>query len=925
MNTIRRIISLDGDWQFAYTKTSPEETNIFPKENQYETKLPVPAYWDDCRGILKYTQFWSREVKFNPDYRQIEFPMGGLKPPDASLPYILGTGWYKKIFRAETDWAEKRVVLHIGGAMLDAHVYLNGKLLKKYLSIGNPFDVVLDSALVYDGENELIIAVSNMRTDRVGCSIRGYKGKSAGINRSVRIEISDRARIEDCYIRANESMDKLIWSISVDRADDTYIKWKIKDENITAADGMFNIASEKICTETPAFNLITWSDRNPKLYTVELELVKGDKVIDSLSQSFGFRYAKSIGETIYLNDEPKLLRGLTDHAYFPETCTVTNDLSYYMRNIRILKDLGFNWTRFHTTIPPVEYLEAADRLGMLVQVETQNGFAEEDFVNMLMLCRKHPSVILYCCGNEVPIEAEFEKKLERMAELCHSLAPDCMYNPMEAMLRVECIFTQKEEGYTEDPVPHNALRLDKLREYSDAFGTAVWVYSYEALEPDIEKIDKRLSIYKKPCLVHEAGIFDTYLNLDLEKRYENTRIGSDLFSAVRKYMSKMGVLNNSSVYYRNSCEWMMQITKFMLEKARRCKAVSGYDFLGAIDCHWHRSGYAIGMLNEFYELKSASNPEKIRQYNGESVIISDISHKRNFFSGEKIGVELFASLYGGKDTENGELCWSFSDEIGMMYLTGKEGHYKIKNGGLCSLGKLSLDAPKVKGAGKHMKLKVRLSGGIYSLSNEWDFWIFPKANNICADNIRVLKELTISDVEELKNGAVLLLMNSEPFPSLPTGFQIASGGRVDGNTATVIYDHPITREFPHEGFCDWQFMPMLENGAAVMFNNLDIEFKPIIEVVSTYKMIRKQAALFELKVGNGRLIVCSLNMNMQDAATVKLYESIIKYASSDKFEPAVEMDAGQLKEIIESKENIDVDFSTDECFDDGGYAKITTD
>ena len=121
MDKSRKIISLDGDWSFAYTMELPDPQQVsFPDEDRYEVQLPVPAYWDDCKDRLKFAKFWSRDVRFYPGARRIEeFPLGGLKPPDASLPYMLGTGWYKKRFKADSDWNEKSVTLHIGGAMLD--------------------------------------------------------------------------------------------------------------------------------------------------------------------------------------------------------------------------------------------------------------------------------------------------------------------------------------------------------------------------------------------------------------------------------------------------------------------------------------------------------------------------------------------------------------------------------------------------------------------------------------------------------------------------------------------------------------------------------------------------------------------------------------------------------------------------------------
>lgn len=955
MHKERNMILLNGDWQFAYTKEQPvPEEGIFPAEEKYEIKMPVPAYWDDCKGRLKYAKFWSRDCDFNPVARRIEeFPLGGQKPPDASLPYLLGTGWYKKTFHAAEDWKEKCVELNIGGAMLDVWVWLNGEYVGTYYSCGKPFTFALDEFIKYGEENEILIAVSNTRKNRTGCSIRGYKGKSAGINGSVSLVISGRARIQDCYVRTVSEMDKLIWNVKIrgknvlekkavitaesatENAAETIsglnLRWSILNPvtNKLMGEGVVCVDGAEMCFETETFGMRQWSDREPNLYTIQLELLETSKevgdnktVVDSIRQSFGLRFMEREGTSILLNKKPVFLRGTTDHAYFAETCTVPNDLAYYMRTIKALKEAGFNWMRFHTTIPPVECMEAADRLGMLIQAETQNGFAEEEFLEMLMLCRKHPSVILFCSGNEVPITDVIEEKLEKMANHCHTLAPDCLYDPMEALLKIECRLDEDAPGYTEKPVPYNAVKLARLREFSDVFAPGVWVFSYHSLYADVDKMNERFAIYDRPLLIHEAGIFDTYLNLDLEKRYEKTRIGTDLFRAVRAYVDEMGMLDNASVYYQNSCKWMKNLMKFGLEKARRCSSIAGYDFLGAIDCHWHRSGYATGVMNEFYELKAGFTNRELQQFNGESIIVSDAGHERSMFVGEKVSVELFASLYGGEELKSGTLFWSFEDENHRVRLSGSKEVQGIKEGVLTTLGQVCIGLDEVCGVGEHLKLKVELRGGVYNISNEWDYWVFNKPEENVAEKIKIKDTLTAEDVADMENGARILLLGSGPFWGLPITYQITPGGRVNGNCSTVVYDHPIMRKFPQDGFCDWQFAPMFKDGGAVVFNDLDIEFKPIVEIVSTYKMIRKQAGIFELGIGKGGMVVCTMNVSTEDAAAKALHACMVEYLSSEEFAPKVTVDSKKLLEIMEANVGVEVDFTTDECYDTGGHIEV---
>lgn len=935
---MRREISMNGNWQFAYTQTGLREEEIrLPADKNYEVSIPVPAYWDDCRSILKYTKFWSRDCVFNPEYREIEFPMGGQKPPDASLPYLIGTGWYRKRFPAREDWKEKTVVLHVGSVAMEAKVWLNGQYLGGQESYGLPFDILLNGALKYGEKNELVIGVSNTDTKRKGCNIRGYKGRSAGITGEVSLQITEGARISDCYVRTTADMDRLIWQVNAAGAEtlgrghgweesegkrEFTVKWQIKDKEAgVLGEGFLSAKEGMISWTTGTFGMRPWSDREPMLYRLNITLWDGERVLDRIEQDYGMRFLQREGGEILLNGQAVYLRGATDHAYFPETCTVPRDFGYYYKRIKILKALGFNWVRFHTAIPPEESMQAADLLGMMIQTETPNGFSEADFLNMIALCRRHPSVILYCCGNEVPITEAVNEKLRRMSGHCHVLAPDVLFNPMEALREIEFDVDEKAEGYVPLPIPHNAKKLAEVRDYSDVIAPAVWVFSYHSLFSDMEKIEERLSIYQRPCLVHEAGINDSYLNLDLEKRYEGTRIGTDLYRAAREYLTEMGMIKNAPVYYQNSCKWMRQIIKYTLEKARRCKQVSGYDFLGAVDCHWHRTGYAVGMLNEFYELKPGFTVEDVREFNGESVLLSDSGLERNLIAGEELKIRIQVSLYGKVDVDAGALTWYFEDEDGNIYGRGRKEIGRIPKGGLRELAELSVEAPEVKGVGGHFLFKVRLEDEHYELSNQWDYWVFSPdmaREKHGSEKVRVVKELSEEDIAYMEAGGRALLLGSAGLPVLPVTFQMMSGGRTSGVNGTVIHAHPLMRDFPQDGFCDWQFYSMLEGGSAVVFNDLDIAFRPVIEIVSTYKYIKKQAGVFEIKVGEGGMLVNTLQMERETPACIALYNRMLEYLGSEEFCPKEAVSAEGLRRMLAGKRRREEVFENDECYDAGG-------
>ena len=104
---------------------------------------------------------------------------------------------------------------------------------------------------------------------------------------------------------------------------------------------------------------------------------------------------------------------------------------------------------------------------------------------------------------------------------------------------------------------------------------------------------------------------------------------------------------------------------------------------------------------------------------------------------------------------------------------------------------------------------------------------------------------------------------------------------------------------PHEGFCGWQFRRLMQNGAAVQLE-AGVPFDPIIEVASSDKYLIRQAMLFEYKVGEGRLLVCSFAFGANDPAAAWLKARLEAYAASDAFNPKQSLTPDQLRAVIDA-------------------------
>lgn len=886
-------IDLSDEWDFAYSPLPVSDktavTTQACSDLTFDARMSVPGYWDDHLDQLEGSVGYEH-AKWNPEHcSQIRFEHDPL--PDATLPYLLGTGWYRRQFDLTGLMDQQQVTLQIAGVVLEAWVWLNGQFVGHHLGHSTSFAMPLDTTLLQSHGNELAIAISNMRDDRLGCVIRGYKGRSAGITGPVTLHIAHRARLSDVYLESQS--DSARWHVQVQSNQQSLppmqIAWQVIDpqtgktvsedsQPVTIGDNQWDI---------PTHTLESWSDQSPKRYELHLQLFTQDKLLDEHRQTWGKRRLTRDGMRVCLNDVPTYLRGITEHAYFPEICTPPMEIDYYRKCIKAWKDIGFNWLRFHTWCPPEPYLKAADELGMLIQVESPRGAGEKEWLDILQTCRKHPSVVIYCCGNEELLDEAMIKQLRHRADLCHEHAPDALFNPQEALRGIEYGWHESDIGKDQvaEPFTHNPKRLAALTEFSDVFGQYAWGYlSYHCTFADASELRRRSTVYQRPCLSHEVGILETYLDLSLADRYTNTRIGTALFDYVREQLDENNLLDRLPLYVKNSVAWTRLARKHLLEAARQCDHIAGYDYLGGMDTHWHRVGYGCGILNEFFQPKPDDDLAALRDINAANVLLLDLPRQRNLTCGDAFTLPVFFSHFDGHNHDNATLSWRLVDQQGKEYLNEQSQLQPLNHGQIHALGKLAITIPQLSHASE-LQIELTLTANNKTWQNTWNLWGFPEIqSNLSVDgqigDVRICQQLSLDDLAHMEQGGSVLLLGSDPFESQATGFQPIACGRSSGDMATVIEAHPIFENFPHQGFCDWQFASMLQGGSAVMFNNVDLPFDPILEVVSTYKSVTPKAAMFEYAVGDGHLLVCSLNLRDDDPAAILLLERMVQYLSS---------------------------------------------
>jgi beta-galactosidase len=116
-------------------------------------------------------------------------------------------------------------------------------------------------------------------------------------------------------------------------------------------------------------------------------------------------------------------------------------------------------------------------------------------------------------------------------------------------------------------------------------------------------------------------------------------------------------------------------------------------------------------------------------------------------------------------------------------------------------------------------------------------------------------------------------------------------------------DHPALDGFPTDFHSDWQWKALLDQSEALVMDITPAAFRPIIQFVPDFNSNQKMSALFEARVGKGRLMVCNidlLNNPLKSQLADQLLKSIISYMQSIQFQPFQSLDMAVVDELLKT-------------------------
>jgi len=407
-NAPRLELAADSGWKFLLGDPSGAE---------------APSFTDTTWRNVDLPHDWSIEGR--PDSQNPSGSGGGYFPA--------GVGWYRKTFSAPAGWRGKRVSVEFDGVYRDATVYLNGHKLGTHPYGYTSFSFDLTPLLNFTGPTLLAVRVDNSAQP----NSRWYSG--SGIYRHVRVivtepthvahwgvfvttpKLSDDSALVSIQTKvANETAGPADVTLETTLYDSSGQQAGVTQSTLTIAPGKEMESAQTISVAHPAL----WSPASPSLYRAVSRIRRNGKVVDLVETPFGIRSLSwSAEKGLLLNGKPvKLTGGSVHHDNGPLGAAAFDRAEE--RKVELLKAAGDNAVRTAHNPPSPAFLDACDRLGLLVLDEPFdmwkaskvkfdygrdfNEWWKRDISAMVLRDRNHPSIVIWGIGNEIP-ELEVER------------------------------------------------------------------------------------------------------------------------------------------------------------------------------------------------------------------------------------------------------------------------------------------------------------------------------------------------------------------------------------------------------------------------------------------------------------------------------------------------------------------------------------
>ena len=399
-----------------------------------EFKFSTADFDDSKWRGLNLPHDWAVELPFVRDELLMSH---GYKPLGRRYPET-SVGWYRRTFEIPAGDAGKRVSVEFDGAFRSALVFLNGYFIGRNDNGYVPFGFDVSDFLNYGAKNYLMVRMDASFGD-------GWFYEGAGIYRHVWLKKTDALHLGkwETYVRSEVKGNGAALSLGTvvaneaKQAESARVRWQILDAEgktiATAESPVQTVNGEGSATFTATTKIADaklWSPETPEIYSAIVTVEAAGKARDAERVSFGMRtIAFDADKGFFLNGKSLKIKGTCNHQDHAGVGAALPDRLQWYR-LAVLKEMQSNAVRSSHNMPTPEWVEACDRMGMMMMCETRmmssnpEGLAQLE--TMIKRYRNSPAIIIWSMGNEEWVlqkTEQGERVMGTMVERSHELDP----------------------------------------------------------------------------------------------------------------------------------------------------------------------------------------------------------------------------------------------------------------------------------------------------------------------------------------------------------------------------------------------------------------------------------------------------------------------------------------------------------------------
>jgi hypothetical protein len=901
-------LDLSGRWRFALDR---EDQGVAGRwyERRLEGTIQLPGilnaqgYGDEIGVHTPWVlSLYDKNWFLREGYQAYAAP-GRVKVPFLSQPprHYLGAAWYQREVEVPRAWHGKRVVLHMERPRWGSTAWVDGREVgtKRSLVAEHDYDV----GMLAPGRHRISVRVDsrllmNYRpdahsvSDSLGMSWNGIVGGIA-LRATPPVYIDDAQlypRVEDRSV-----LVRLRIGNALGRAGSGFVS--ANGKRFPAAwseDG----GSLEFRVQYPR-TAQAWDEWHPVLQKLRLKLSSAAGT-ESRELSFGFVQVGTRGSDILVNGRPVFMRGTHHGGDFPLTGYPPTDLAYWKKIFRINKAWGINHIRFHSFTPPEAAFQAADEVGIYLQPEPgmwnevspgtpMEAMLYEETDRLVRAYGNHPSFLMLSPSNEP--KGKWKEAFDKWIAHYRAADPRRIYS--NGTGHTEPSVAGLEQGT--DYLAMQRIGPKPLRNKTGWFGR-----DYSA---SLEGITV-------PVLSHELGQWVAYPDFSVIDKFTGyLRPGN--YEIFRDSARAHGVLDQNRAFALASGRYQVLCYKEEIEAVMRTRGMSGYQLLDLHD-YLGQGTALVGVLDTFWESKGYATPEEFRRFNGETVPLARLE-RRVLEAGEALDVPVEIAHYGQQPLAGAAPYWKLEDAAGRTVLEGRFASREIPIGKNTPLGRIELGPGQLAGlpAPGQYKLVVGLAGT--RIANDWNFWLYPAADAApgagAGAGVLVTRSWVHAEQRLATGGAVLYLprkadldWSSPPLADVPVFWnRLMNPGWSRMLGLWIDRGHPALAGFPTADHFDWQWAELAAGARAMNLDRLPRGLRPIVQPIDDWNRNYKLGALFEARVGQGRLMVSSLDLDSrldERPAARQLRKSVLDYMSGPGFRPAAELAPEEMRALL---------------------------